>query len=603
MSAQWFWYSQAVQRARTEVASGRSSSETVARIRRGAPVAESVASCVAPRVGDPADRAATCAGMVLAYAAVLGVAYHPGTVPRRSSTPWCAITSKRCGPPSPATATSCRRSSSANSARFWVAACSRGASPACDAGRSLSNGSCRLLQGPWVLSELRQAADDRPGGASGRCGAAAGRRSPVGAERPYRLRYLLALNHRLCRSVLRVYVRALLAFHRSRARRAGARWTGRGGDGDPALRRGCQPPRPFPHDGARRGLLRRRRRDDIAALLAASGAKRCGGRAGASDGPCPGGRCSAAADSIPPTTRRRTDPLAEESPVLAGLASAAVQGRVALGPHAGRRSCGWGAIPSALGDLPLPTPGGARRLDLHADVAVPASDRARLESLCRYVLRPPLAQERLRLIGRGPSAGSRSRPAGTTGRRPAFRADRVSRQACRARPARASIWSSTTGCWPPIIDGGQGWWPTGCPPDGAAGNIAAEETVTSCGAAAATGAGPNSCGGRSRSTCSRVRSAADAWNSSRRSTTRPWSGRSSATSAWRAGVPEARPAPPAARRGSAVRVNRPVPFRPLTMRPPLQCAHEDSGLHFEREIRLDSRIIRAVASYCGRGTG
>jgi len=31
--------------------------------------------------------------------------------------------------------------------------------------------------------------------------------------------------------------------------------------------------------------------------------------------------------------------------------------------------------------------------DLHAGVAVPAGDRGRLEHLCRYVLRPPIAQE------------------------------------------------------------------------------------------------------------------------------------------------------------------------------------------------------------------
>ena len=35
--------------------------------------------------------------------------------------------------------------------------------------------------------------------------------------------------------------------------------------------------------------------------------------------------------------------------------------------------------------------------DLHANVWVSANDRAGLERLCRYVLRPPFAQERLRL--------------------------------------------------------------------------------------------------------------------------------------------------------------------------------------------------------------
>ncbi len=39
------------------------------------------------------------------------------------------------------------------------------------------------------------------------------------------------------------------------------------------------------------------------------------------------------------------------------------------------------------------------RLDgfsLHADVAVPAHTRERLDPICRYLLRPPLALERLR---------------------------------------------------------------------------------------------------------------------------------------------------------------------------------------------------------------
>ncbi len=38
---------------------------------------------------------------------------------------------------------------------------------------------------------------------------------------PFRLRYLLAWNHTLCRDVLAVYVRALRGFYRRRARRGG----------------------------------------------------------------------------------------------------------------------------------------------------------------------------------------------------------------------------------------------------------------------------------------------------------------------------------------------------------------------------------------------
>ena len=39
--------------------------------------------------------------------------------------------------------------------------------------------------------------------------------------------------------------------------------------------------------------------------------------------------------------------------------------------------------------------------DLHANVAVPAADRARLEQLCRYLLRPAVSQDRLRLLDDG----------------------------------------------------------------------------------------------------------------------------------------------------------------------------------------------------------
>jgi Putative transposase len=34
--------------------------------------------------------------------------------------------------------------------------------------------------------------------------------------------------------------------------------------------------------------------------------------------------------------------------------------------------------------------------DLHPNVEVPAADRPRLEQLCRYLLRPAVAQDRLR---------------------------------------------------------------------------------------------------------------------------------------------------------------------------------------------------------------
>jgi hypothetical protein len=94
----------------------------------------------------------------------------------------------------------------------------------------------------------------------------------------------------------------------------------------------------------------------------------------------------------------------EREPVLAGLAAASVQGRAALGARAGAavRRCGDSPDLAAL-SVSGGGPCHARRggFDLHAGVLVPARDRARLERLCRYALRPPVADDRVRLTETG----------------------------------------------------------------------------------------------------------------------------------------------------------------------------------------------------------
>ena len=96
------------------------------------------------------------------------------------------------------------------------------------------------------------------------------------------------------------------------------------------------------------------------------------------------------------------DALARDEPLLALLAAASLRARIATGPHRGEP---W----RRLGDRVEPSDGDANEVDpeasvrvprhggmsLHADVSVPAHDRRRLERLCRYVARPPLANERL----------------------------------------------------------------------------------------------------------------------------------------------------------------------------------------------------------------
>jgi Putative transposase len=98
----------------------------------------------------------------------------------------------------------------------------------------------------------------------------------------------------------------------------------------------------------------------------------------------------------------QADPLVDESPALAGLSGASVQGRIALGPRAGVRVWRLGDEPDALWVLStMPRHAHLAGFVLHANVAVPAADRARLEQLCRYLLRPPVAHDRPRLLADG----------------------------------------------------------------------------------------------------------------------------------------------------------------------------------------------------------
>jgi Putative transposase len=87
------------------------------------------------------------------------------------------------------------------------------------------------------------------------------------------------------------------------------------------------------------------------------------------------------------------DPFAAEAPLFASAVAASLQGRVALGPRAGQpvRRLRSAADAIATGRRSARLEG----FSLHADVAVPARQRDQLERVCRYILRPPLALERL----------------------------------------------------------------------------------------------------------------------------------------------------------------------------------------------------------------
>jgi hypothetical protein len=78
------------------------------------------------------------------------------------------------------------------------------------------------------------------------------------------------------------------------------------------------------------------------------------------------------------------DPVTEESPALAGISSASIQGRVALGRRAGARVWRVGEEPDAPWVFSsAPRHAHLEGFDLHANLAVSAGDRARLEQLCR----------------------------------------------------------------------------------------------------------------------------------------------------------------------------------------------------------------------------
>jgi hypothetical protein len=92
-------------------------------------------------------------------------------------------------------------------------------------------------------------------------------------------------------------------------------------------------------------------------------------------------------DSSPP------DPVAEPMLLLAGFAAASIQERLATGPRAGHPVRRLRTAAAVVDTKPR-----CARLEgfsLHANVALPAPAREPLEHVCRYLLRPPLALERL----------------------------------------------------------------------------------------------------------------------------------------------------------------------------------------------------------------
>jgi len=228
---------------------------------------------------------------------------------------------------------------------------------------------------------------------------------------PHRLRYQLAWDHALCRAVLAVYARALLGFERRRARRRGI------ADGETGAVTAIQ------RFGSGLNLnvhLHTLVLDGVFTTDAT-------GTARFDPAPPPTDHevarlVATIARRVERLLRRRgllpdedvdapADPMAEDAPALAALSHASVMGRSVLGRRPGAPVLRLGRDP----DAPWVTSSGPRHahfhgFDLHANRTVRAHDRIGAEKLCRYLLRPPLGQERIEILPDGQICCTLARP-------------------------------------------------------------------------------------------------------------------------------------------------------------------------------------------------
>ncbi len=219
---------------------------------------------------------------------------------------------------------------------------------------------------------------------------------------PDRVRFLCAIDPALCSAVRRVVVRAISSWYRGRAKRRGIAEPRTGcvtfiQRFDSALRMNVHFHMLWP-DGAfsielqddkardRAGFhdIEPPNDDDIAGLVKTLRDRVL--------------RLLRKRGKLPPEDDEGTDaPGCEQPSLFEGLAAASVQGKIALGPHAGalapRLGRGTAHEPRSRGKLCASCDG----FSLNAAVRVPEFSPERLEKLCRYVARPAVVHERLSL--------------------------------------------------------------------------------------------------------------------------------------------------------------------------------------------------------------
>ena len=106
----------------------------------------------------------------------------------------------------------------------------------------------------------------------------------------------------------------------------------------------------------------------------------------------------------PSSDDKEKDPLFEKEPTYAGLMSASVKQRIALGERQGQKVRFIGSGFGYAGDLPelkgrlCAFLGG---FSLHAAISIPRHQRDKLERLIRYTARPSISTDRMSLTKNG----------------------------------------------------------------------------------------------------------------------------------------------------------------------------------------------------------
>lgn len=219
---------------------------------------------------------------------------------------------------------------------------------------------------------------------------------------PFALRYRLAYDHALSRKVLRIFWRELERYQRRRARERGYADARTGGVTVIQRAGGALNLNVHFHLAALDGVfveedgalvfqrLPAPSTEDVAAIVkrVRKGVLRLLGRTRV---------------SIPTGDDGGwDDPLAEESPALAAACAASVQQMSAFGDRAGRRTRRLGEEPDDVGAQPKRKRHARYQgFDLHASAPTKAHERDRLERMLRYLLRPPIAESRLRELPDG----------------------------------------------------------------------------------------------------------------------------------------------------------------------------------------------------------